>query len=48
MTLYFGYPTGTLRDTFTFHPKEDQWRLLNESEQDDGSWNDFADYKVHR
>lgn len=42
----FRYESGHFRDTFTYHPEEDQWTFVLESLQADGSWKHFAQYKV--
>jgi hypothetical protein len=44
----FPYEGGNFRDTFTFDPETGHWTFLLESEQSDGSWKQFAKYKVVR
>ena len=49
-TLQFTFPYtgGHFRDTFTFEPAAGYWIFLLESQQPDGSWRQFAKYKVVR
>lgn len=44
----FPYEKGAFRDTLTFHPDAGYWTFLLESQQADGSWKQFAQYKVSR
>ena len=48
LTLNFEYPERPLRDTFTYHAGTNQWYVLIESRQGDGSWEVFAEYTLER
>jgi len=44
----FPYEGGSFRDTFTFEPDRDARTFLLESQEPDGTWKQFAKYKVVR
>jgi hypothetical protein len=43
--LVFDYPSGPLRDTFTFAKDSGSWHLYFEAQTQDG-WSEFADYTL--
>jgi len=46
LVFTFPYEGGQFRDTLTFHPEAGYWTFVLESMQSDGSWKNFAKYKV--
>ena len=48
LVIYFPYAEGKFRDTFIFEPESDTWSLLIESQEANGSWSTFANYKLAR
>ena len=42
------YSGGTFRDTFTYVPATDDWRLAIDSERPGGEWQHFAAYRLTR
>lgn len=46
LVFTFPYERGSFRDTFTFHPDGGYWTFVLDSMQSDGSWKNFAKYKV--
>ncbi|WP_051971839.1 DUF1579 family protein [Massilia sp. 9096] len=46
LVFTFPYEDGQLRDTFTFHPDGAYWTFVLDAMQSDGSWKNFAKYKV--
>ncbi|QOY92729.1 DUF1579 family protein [Massilia sp. UMI-21] len=46
LVFTFPYKSGQFRDTFTFHPESGEWTFVLDSMQKDGSWKNFAKYKV--
>ena len=44
----FPYSDGPFRDTLSFDPAKQQWRLLIEASQSPDVWKDFAHYEIKR
>jgi hypothetical protein len=48
LVLLFPYAEGAFRDTFTLAADGSSGTLLLESQQPDGHWSTFADYRLAR
>lgn len=44
--FFIPYPSATFRDTFTFDPKNETWKLSIESQVDSLTWSNFASYHI--
>jgi hypothetical protein len=48
LVIVFPYEEGAFRDTFTWDDAGHTWRLLLESQQANGEWSVFADFRLQR
>jgi hypothetical protein len=48
LVIRFPYEDGAFRNTWSHEARADSWALLIESQEPDGTWSTFADYRLTR